>query len=115
MFCNAGVLAATLLLNKKHQTTFIRCDLLLAEDKLNKTLDKMCEMRLQYIGWRNKIRKFLRMKQLKESDAHQVLAHPSDVFDRMVGYCALQTEVEYLQEAISCPVNIKRGYYERMI
>jgi hypothetical protein len=114
MFFNSGAVAAVLLNRKKYKPTIIKCDLKLAKEHIEDLHKEIDQERLKYIGWRNKVRKFFRMRLLTEQDAHKILNNPSDVFDKMVGYPAKWTEVQYLEEIVSNPENQKRGYYERI-
>ena len=61
----------------------------------------MSDIRLSYIGWRNKIKGFFLIKLLTEDDVHEILMHPSDVSDTMGEYCSLNDDVKYLKNITS--------------
>jgi len=113
MFFSSGA-AILLLMNKKHEPIEYKIDIKYAEEELKKKMNKMSDIRLKYIGWRNKIRGLFLMRQLTEYDAHEILTSPSDVFDTIVGYCSLNDDVARLKIIASDPENIARGYYIRI-
>jgi len=106
--------ACLLLMNKKHELEEYKVNIKEGEAELKKKMDKMSDMRLSYIGWRNKVRKLFLMKLLTEDDAHEIFMHPSDISDTMGGYCGLSDDVRYLKKITSDPKNVARGYYIRI-